>query len=114
MKTIIAGSRDISNYAFIEKAIVESGFEVSLVLSGCARGVDQLAEKWAEKNNVPVYKFPPDWKKYKRGAGPVRNRQMAEFAEACIVLWDGKSPGTKNMISLAKKYGLSLFVFRID
>lgn len=114
MKTIIAGSRDISNYAFIEEAIVESGFEVSLVLSGCARGVDQLAEKWAEKNNVPIHKFPPDWKKYKRGAGPVRNRQMAEFAEACIVLWDGKSPGTKNMISLATKYGLSLFVFRID
>ena len=57
MKTIIAGSRDISDYAFIEEAIVESGFEVSLVLSGCARGVDQLAAKWAEKNRMSPMGF---------------------------------------------------------
>lgn len=113
MKTIIAGSRNISSFASIEQAIAESGFDISLVISGCARGVDQLAEKWAEMNNIPVCKFPPDWKQFKRGAGPVRNRQMAEFADACIVLWDGKSLGTKNMINLAKKYGLNLFIFSL-
>ena len=38
---------------------------------------------------------------------------MAKEADACIVFWDGKSTGTKNMIDLAKKYKLKLRVINI-
>ena len=42
------------------------------------------------------------------------NRAMAENADACIVLWDGKSKGTKNMIGLARKNNLALHICQIE
>ena len=48
--------------------------------------------------------------KYWKLAGLHRNELMAKEADACIVFWDGKSTGTKNMIDLAKKYKLKLRV----
>ena len=67
-------------------------------MCGCARGVDSLGEDWAIKNNIPVKQFPADWEYFGKSAGIVRNKQMAEYAEAAIVVWDGKSMGSKNMI----------------
>ena len=40
MKTIIAGSRDIVDYKIVEKTIINSGFNITTVISGTARGVD--------------------------------------------------------------------------
>ena len=39
---------------------------------------------------------------------------MAEYAEALIAVWDGRSRGTLNMIRLAGKCGLRVFVYRVD
>ena len=50
--------------------------------------------------------MPADWEKYGRSAGPKRNAQMAEIANALIAFWDGQSRGTKNMIETAKQKGL--------
>lgn len=46
MRTIIAGSRSITDYALIQKAVSESGFEITEVVSGGAIGVDRLGERW--------------------------------------------------------------------
>ena len=51
-----------------------------------------------------------EWIKYGRAAGPRRNKQMAEYADALLAYWDGKSRGTKNMIELAKDKGLKIGV----
>ena len=114
MKTIIAGSRTITDFELLEQAIETCGFEISTVISGCAKGLDRLGEFWAEKYEIPILKFPADWVKYGRGAGPVRNKEMAKNADACIVLWDGKSKGAKNMIDLARKNNLLLYVYDIS
>ena len=68
---------------------------------GGAKGVDAMGEQWARENKIPIKRFDPDWDKYGAGAGPERNRLMAEYAEALIVLWDGRSRGTANMIANA-------------
>ena len=47
MKVIIAGSRDITDYSLVCRAISESKFDITEVISGTARGVDTLGEKWA-------------------------------------------------------------------
>ena len=36
---------------------------------------------------------------------------MAQYADACIVLYDGKSKGSANMIKQAKENGLETMVF---
>lgn len=112
MRTIIAGSRTLNDYRIVAQAMSEFAEEVTEVVSGCASGVDQLGEQWAKNHPVRLARFPADWEKYGKSAGPIRNRQMAEYADALVAIWDGKSRGTKNMIEEAKKRGLIVFVFR--
>ena len=110
MRTIIAGSRSINNYATVCQAVQRSGFSVSRVLSGMAAGVDTLAIRYATENDLPLDPYPAQWSKWGRSAGYRRNAQMADNADALIAVWDGKSPGTRHMIQLAKARGLKVFV----
>lgn len=110
MKTIIAGSRDIVDYEVVKKAIKESGFTISELISGGARGVDRLGESYAKENNIPIKRFIPDWDIGKH-AGILRNQKMAEYAEALIAIWDGESRGTKNMIEEARFRNLNVYVY---
>lgn len=118
MKTIIAGSRAIDDWAMLYVAVnwarVAEGIEVTEVVSGNARGVDLLGELYAEKYNLPLHKFPADWETYGKSAGMIRNKQMLKNAEALIAVWDGKSKGTENMIDIARKAGLKVYVYRTD
>ena len=126
MKTIVAGSRKIKSYSVVAEAIEASGFDVTEVVSGTANGVDTLGENWAEQNDRQIKRFPADWKnirvkgaiirqnqygKYNAAAGGIRNKKMAEYADALISVWDGKSKGTADMILQAHRLGLRVFVF---
>lgn len=110
MRVIIAGSRDITDYDEVCKAVYESRFNVTTVVSGGARGVDRLAIEYAKINNIPLVVFDADWNLYGKAAGYIRNELMAKNADALIALWDGYSRGTKNMITQAYGRGLSVYV----
>lgn len=110
MKVIIAGSRNGISYSDVKKAIEDSGFKITEVVSGTARGVDRFGEQWAIENNITVKPFPADWNTYGKRAGYLRNTQMADYADALIAVWDGESRGTKHMIEEAKRKGLEWFV----
>jgi len=112
MRTIIAGGREVINQLLVDNAIVASGFQITEVVSGGAPGVDTLGEQWAANNTIPVKRFPAEWSLHGKAAGPIRNRQMAEYAEALVAVWDGLSRGTKNMIDTARMVGLKVFIFR--
>lgn len=100
MKVIIAGSRDVKDYALVVRTIESSGWkdQITEVVSGCATGIDTLGEQWARANNIPVKEMPANWNLHGKSAGPQRNRAMAEYADAAVVIWDGQSRGTRNMI----------------
>lgn len=98
MKVIIAGTRSVDDYGLVVQAVERSGYTITEVVSGCATGIDRLGEQWARANNVPIKEMPANWTQYGNSAGPMRNRQMAEYADAAIIVWDGKSRGTRNMI----------------
>lgn len=107
---IVAGSRDIEDYALIASAIRDTGIEIGEVVSGGARGVDALGEQYAEQHGIPVEQFPvtaDEWKYIGHSAGRKRNAQMLVYClnssleSAIIALWDGKSRGTAHMIQLA-------------
>jgi hypothetical protein len=113
MKTIIAGSREITDYNIVKAAVKASGFPVSEVVSGAARGVDSLGEEYARRHSIPIKRFPADWNRYGRSAGPKRNKQMAEYGDALIAVWDGQSRGTKTMIDFATERGLAVYIHRV-
>lgn len=110
MKVIIAGSRNITDYKAIGQAINASKFEITEVVCGCAIGVDRIGQTWAIANGIPVKEFPANWDVYGRSAGPMRNIKMAEYADAAIIVWDGKSPGSLNMIQEIKKVNKPYFI----
>lgn len=114
MKTILAGSRAITDMTPLYDAIRASGFEITEVVCGEARGVDTLGRWWTQHNNIPVASFPADWNRDGRKAGFLRNLKMARYAEALIAVWDGKSVGTAHMIGAARAQGLKIYVHRID
>lgn len=112
MKCIIAGSRDITDCGLVEKAIADSGFEITEVVSGTARGVDRLGERWAREHRIPIKRMPADWKGSGKRAGYYRNEGMAMYADALVAVWDFKSRGTQHMIDIAKRKGLKVYVPR--
>ncbi len=103
VKLIIAGSRDLNldnAYEAIEKFFLEQGStipKVMEVVSGTARGVDQLGEHWANKYRVKISRFPADWNLHGKPAGHIRNKQMADYADALLLIWNGESKGSANM-----------------
>ena len=114
MKTIVAGSRHYDNLAAIASILDRCPWKITEVVSGECRGVDKIGAEWATSNSIPVQPFP-----YKselgRAGGPVRNQEMAEYADAAIVFWNGdtKGSGSHNMIQLALAHELHLLVVRI-
>lgn len=118
MKVIIAGSRKVTLRYFsggyvspeavrlVSREVRKSGFEVTEVVSGMADGADRMGITWAECHHLPVAEFYPDWKAHGTKAGPMRNAQMADYADAVILIWDGRSPGSKNMKVQARRRGI--------
>ena len=79
-------------------------------MSGTANGVDKLGEQWAKANHKKIKRFPADWSLGKR-AGYLRNVQMAEYSDACIIVWDGESKGSQHMYNIAMEKGLRVFMY---
>ena len=113
MITIIAGSRTYNDFHTLLKAIENCPWKITKVISGRARGVDQMGERWADYKDLPCDKYKAEWDKYGKRAGYLRNEVMADQAEALIALWDYQSKGTRNMIDIARRKGLEVFVWKI-
>lgn len=115
LNVIIAGSREFTDYSLVEKAVEYSGFFLFTIVDGCARGIDTLAIDYAKANKIPYMPYPARWKLYGRyRAGHLRNYTMALNADALIAVWDGESKGTGDMIKIAKRLGLRVFVYYPD
>jgi hypothetical protein len=110
MKTIIAGSRDKVSYQDVVDAIKTCPWTVTEVVCGKARGADTFGETFAYNANIPVKEFPADWKALGKSAGIIRNKQMGDYADALIAVWDGVSRGTKHMIDYSTNKGLKIHI----
>ena len=119
----------MEDYGLLCRTIEESGVEITVVLSGRAKGVDALGERWARENNIPVECHPAKWKdlshpdaiiveekgmKYDKKAGIRRNEKMVRDADALIALIRNDSKGTRHIIQCAQKNGLHCHVVEVD
>lgn len=118
-RVIIAGCRNFYNYEILKERcefFLQNKMNTHnvIILSGHASGADTLGENFAIDHNLQCELYPADWKRHGKAAGPIRNAEMAEVADALIAFWDGQSHGTKSMIELAKRKGLQVAVIRFD
>lgn len=112
---IVAGSRSFNDLSLMYNKLdyyLQKQDKV-LIIHGGANGADKCAAMYAKDRNIETKVFLPDWDKYGKKAGILRNIEMFEYASqfqgrGCVVFWDGKSRGTKNDIELAGKYNVPL------
>lgn len=112
MKLIIAGSRDISLtnislYHFVNHFL--DFRNPSEVVSGGAKGVDTYGEEFAHNRGIPIKRFEADWYANGKAAGPIRNKQMAKYADKLLLIWDGQSRGSANMKEEMLKLGKPIY-----
>jgi len=119
-RVIVAGSRTFYDYELLKSKLDKflSNIKVPIeIVSGRAKGADQLGERYADERGYKVKMFPAQWTKYHRKAGPIRNEQMAQYVSpdgACVVFWDGISSGSEHMIETAKTYKLKLRIVQYE
>ena len=130
---IIAGGREFNDYTLLvescDKLLANKQPNIEIV-NGGANGADRLGGKYAIQKGYKMKPFHADWddvderadselgrkngRVYWKYAGHARNLEMAQYADAAIVFWDGASTGTKNMIDSAKEEGITVKVVRYD
>jgi hypothetical protein len=114
MKVIIAGSREIGEIN-VDAAVTASGFrgEIAEVVSGGAMGVNRAGEDWAALSHIPTKVFPADWARFGKSADIKRNDQMVEYADALVLIWNGKSTGIRSLRDNALRHGLKVYVHTV-
>lgn len=122
-RVIIAGSRNFSDQDLFDNSVHDILLNIpsdSLeIVSGGCRGADAMGEDYAIEWHIPYVVFHADWDKYGYSAGPIRNERMAKYASEAdhgilIAFPIGESRGTRNMIKMAKQYGLEVYVIEDD
>lgn len=117
MRVIIAGSRKMYDYEIVRTTMSrilkgKDRKDILIISGACPEGADALGELFAKRNKLALKRFPAEWERYGKAAGPRRNAEMTVYAaeggeDAMLVaFWDGESPGTLNMIKAAQKEGL--------
>lgn len=133
IKIIVAGCRDFADYEYVCRHLAGEVYcdEVVIVSGGCddakngvltftrkdgskVFGADGLGERFANEYQCEVKIFPADWKKFGRSAGPIRNSEMVKYADKLMVFWDGKSKGTGDIITKARRQDIKVQVYDIS
>ena len=117
-RIIVCGGRDFNDELLFNSSLdyILAGYNDIELVSGHAKGADTFAERYGERNGIPVTIFKPDWKEYGKAAGVIRKKQMLLYAKqenpVIIAFWDGKSRGTKNMLELGERTNTVCHVIR--
>ena len=109
MHLLITGSRGI-NHSLVANVLngFHAKYPITELTHGGARGVDQTAGAWAHSvdYDMSVHTHKPDWDRYKKRAGLIRNETMLNDCPALdcayLAIWDGMSTGTAHMVGLMR------------
>lgn len=116
MRILVCGGRDFGDRDFLfgtlDRLHRERGFTV--LIEGVARGADQLAVEWADARAIEHLRFPADWERHRRRAGPLRNKQMLDEGKPDLVVAFPGGTGTANMIGQAQAAGVETLVIVSD
>lgn len=106
IKVAVIGSRTFTDYELLKQTL--NDMEIDILVSGGAIGADKLAERYSDEKelnggNIPIIVIKPDWQRYGKSAGFMRNTIIIENCDKVVAFWDGESKGTKDSIQKARK-----------
>lgn len=109
VSVLVAGSRSITAFDLSPYIPPDCG----LIISGGAKGIDTVAERYAATHRIESRVFKPDYARFGKAAPLKRNEEMVELADMVLAVWDGKIRGTKHTIDYATKIGKQVKVITI-
>lgn len=104
MILLIIGSRTITDFDLTGHIPVETEF----IISGGAKGIDTVAEHYADSHGIKKLIIRPQYERYGRAAPLKRNEEMVNAADTVLAIWDGVSRGTKYTLDYAQKKGKNI------
>ena len=114
MRLIIAGSRTFTDYQLLCQTLAPERHRITQVITGGARGADQLGYRWAWKHQVKHQLFRAEWERFGRSAGMRRNHQMAQAGDMLVAFHVNNSPGTAHMIACMRALGKPVVVIQVE
>lgn len=113
MKVLVCGGRDYADQAKVDVilgAIAEKfGTSTLVIIHGCARGADTLADNWAKARRIVTRRFPANWEAEGKSAGPRRNERMLKESEPHLVIAFPGGVGTAHMVGIARAAGVKVY-----
>jgi hypothetical protein len=110
MKVGVIGSRNFNDYELVKETLTK--LDITLLVSGGAKGADLLGERYASENNITTLIFKPDWERHGRGAGMIRNTDIVKNSDIVVAFWDGSSKGTLDSIRKVEKLNKGLMIIK--
>lgn len=109
-KVLVCGGRDYTDVTQLDMILTQlaDNYNIECIIEGDAPGADRLAGSWARTHAIPNFKYPADWDKYGKYAGPKRNKQMLQEAHPDLVVAFAGLKGTADMIKKAKTAGITV------
>lgn len=115
VRVLVCGDREWSDAAMIEATLAEL-YEMDpglTIIEGRARGADQMAGRYADVEGIAHERYPPEWERYRRGAGPKRNQQMLDSGVDLVIAFHddlSQSAGTADMVRRARNAGVPVWI----
>lgn len=100
MRVLVYGGRDFADKKKLFDKLNEVDDEygpIHTIIHGDSRGADRLGEEWAEAHNRYWYRYPANWYKFGKQAGPIRNQQMIDEGMIDIAVECPGGNGTADM-----------------
>ncbi len=122
---VVVGSSRFYDYSIVEEAMDEWAAEEAhpdLVITGGASGVDYLAERWADNNNVAFAVFAEEWNAPRvglqdggRDAAPTSlTNQLLEAATHVLAFPSQTSKWTNVVIAMAEAMEIPVKIVPIE
>ena len=104
MRIAAIGSRTFTNRSLAEHWLYQYlKTQNDVVVSGGAKGADKICASVAASRGYQVVEHIPDWDKYGKRAGFLRNEDIIKDSDFVLCFWDGISKGSANSLSIAKR-----------
>lgn len=104
MKALVCGGRTYRDADTVFRVL--SGYPITHIVHGGARGADTLADQYARKAGLPVAEYRAKWHTYGKAAGALRNAEMLADGRPHIVIAFPGGTGTADMVRRAKRAGV--------
>lgn len=112
MRVLVCGGRDYNDYETMYDHLEIRLDSKDILIHGNANGADVLSERVRidlyGEDETKVVRFPADWDRYGKRAGPIRNQQMLDEGKPDLVLAFPGGSGTLDMVTRARKAGVTV------